>query len=37
LLRVSEDGYVDQYRQQLFDQYKLVVEMGVEEPVAGGG
>jgi hypothetical protein len=28
LLRVSEDGYGDQYRQQLFDQYKLVVEMG---------
>ena len=35
LLLVSEDG--DLYRQHLFDQYKLVVEMGVEEPVAGGG
>jgi hypothetical protein len=37
LLRASEDGYGDLYRQHLFDQYRLVVEMGVEEPVAGGG
>ena len=37
LLRVSEDGYGDLYRQHLFDQYRLAVEMGVEEPVAGGG
>lgn len=31
LLRVSEDGYGDLYRQHLFDQYRLVVEMGMEE------
>ena len=27
LLRASEDGYGDLYRQHLFDQYRLVVEM----------
>ena len=27
LLRVSEDGYGDLYRQHLFDQYRLAVEM----------
>jgi hypothetical protein len=36
LLRASEDGYGDLYRQHLFDQYRLVVEMADRLSECGG-